>query len=163
MMEIRSKSANIKPILDLWFIPKNTEFAFSLNPQKLIDEYEKGTSSLDDRIKAINILLEKGYKVWLRFLPLLPVKNYKEIYSEFVWEIKQKIDIKKVSSTFVSGLLYTTADYSNILKKYPKLDILYRLKQDDKLFVREPREIRDFFYNLFSELDKECFICLDSK
>jgi len=163
MMEVRSKSANIKPILDLWFVPKNTEFAFSLNPQELIDKYEHWTSSLEDRIKSINILLEKGYKVWLRFLPLLPVKNYKVIYTEFVKEIKQKIDIKKVSSTFVSGLLYTTSDYNNILKKYPKLDILYRLKQDDNLFVREKREVRDFFYNLFSELDKECFICLDSK
>jgi hypothetical protein len=40
MLEIRSKSANIKPILDLGFIPKNTEFAFSLNPQELIDKYE---------------------------------------------------------------------------------------------------------------------------
>jgi len=163
MMEIRTKSANIKSILDLWFIPKNTEFAFSLNPQELIDKYEFWTSSLEDRIKSINILLEKGYKVWLRFLPLLPVENYKEIYTKFVWEIKQKIDIKKVSSTFVSGLLYTTSDYNNILKKYPKLDILYRLKQDNKLFVRESRDVRDFFYDLFGSLDKEYFICLDEK
>jgi len=161
MMEIRTKSANIKSILDLWFIPKNTEFAFSLNPQELIDKYEHWTSSLDDRIEAINILLEKWYNVWIRFLPLLPVKNYKEIYTKFVKEIKQKIDYKKVKSTFVSWLLYTTWDYNNILKKYPKLDILYRLKKDDNLFVREKREVRDFFYDLFRELDKECFICLD--
>jgi hypothetical protein len=40
MMEIRTKSANIKPILDLGFVPKNTEFAFSLNPQELIEKYE---------------------------------------------------------------------------------------------------------------------------
>jgi len=40
-------------------VPKNTEFAFSLNPQELIDKYEKGTSNLEDRIKAINTLLEK--------------------------------------------------------------------------------------------------------
>jgi DNA repair photolyase len=118
---------------------------------------------LEDRIKAINTLLEKGYKVGLRFLPLLPVKNYKEIYTKFVEEIKEKIDYKKVSSTFVSGLLYTIEDYNNILKKYPKLDILYRLKKDDNVFMREDRVVRDFFYKLFSELDKECFICLDSK
>ena len=163
MMEIRSKSANIKPILDLWFIPKNTEFAFSLNPQELIDKYEHWTSSLDERIKSINILLDKGYNVWLRFLPLLPVKNYKEIYGEFVKEIKKRIDMKKVSSTFVSWLLYTKSDYNNILKKYPKLDILYRLREEDWVFIREKREMRDYFYNLFRDLDKECFICLDKK
>ncbi len=161
MMEVRTKSANIKPILDLWFVPKNTEFAFSLNPQELIKKYESGTSNLEERIKAINILLKKGYKVGLRFLPLLPVKNYEKIYSEFVKEISEKIDMKKISSTFVSGLLYTVSDYNNILKKYPKLDILYRLKKDDNLFFREKRELRDFFYKLFKSLDKKCFICLD--
>ncbi len=163
MMEIRTKSANIKSILDLWFIPKNTEFAFSLNPQDLIDKYEFWTSSLDDRIKSINILLEKGYNVWLRFLPLLPVKNYKEIYWQFIEEIKSKIDMDKVSSTFVSWLLYTKSDYNNILKKYPKLDILYRLKEEDWVFIREKREMRDYFYELFRSLDKKCFICLDKK
>jgi spore photoproduct lyase len=163
MMEIRTKSANIKSILDLWFVPKNTEFAFSLNPQELIEKYEFWTSSLDSRIESINYLLDKGYKVWLRFLPLLPVKNYEEIYTEFVKDIKNKIDMKKVSSTFVSWLLYTKWDYNNILKKYPKLDILYRLKEEKDWFIRESREMRNFFYNLFSDLDKKCFICLDEK
>ncbi len=163
MMEIRTKSANIKPILDLWFVPKNTEFAFSLNPQELIEKYEHWTSSLEDRINTINTLLDKGYKVGLRFLPLLPVKNYKQIYTEFVWKIKQEIDIKKISSTFVSGLLYTKSDYNNILKKYPKLDILYRLKNEDWVFIRESRNMRDFFYKLFESLDEKCFICLDKK
>jgi len=163
MMEIRTKSSNIKSILDLWFVPKNTEFAISLNPQELIEKYEKWTSSLDSRIEAINILLSKWYNVWLRFLPLLPVKNYKEIYSEFAKDIKERIDMKKVSSTFVSWLLYTKWDYNNMLKKYPKLDILYRLKEEKDWFIREDREMRDYFYNLFRNLDEKCFICLDEK
>jgi hypothetical protein len=91
----------------------------------------------------------------------LPVKNYRKIYTEFVSYIKLAIDYKKVSSTFVSGLLYTKQDYKTILKKYPDLDILYFLEEDDGVFIRESRKVRDFFYNLFRQLDKECFICLD--
>ena len=163
MMEIRTKSGNIKSILDLWFIPKNTEFAFSLNPQELIEKYEDRTSNLDSRINAINTLLDKWYKVWLRFLPLLPVKNYQNIYTDFVKEISEKIDMTKISSTFVSGLLFTKSDYNNMLKKYPKLDILYRLQEEKNWFIRESREMRDFFYKLFIQLDKKCFICLDEK
>jgi spore photoproduct lyase len=163
MMEIRTKSADIKPILDLWFVPKNTEFAFSLNPQELIEKHEKWTSNLDERISAINSLLDKWFNVWLRFLPLLPVKNYKKIYWDFVEELKWKIDFSKISSVFVSGLLYTKSDYANILKKYPNLDILYRLEEEDWIFIRESREMRDFFYDLFWKLDKDCFICLDEK
>jgi len=163
MMEIRTKSSNIRNVLNLWFIPKNTEFAFSLNPQELIDKYEIWTSSLVSRIESINILIEKWYKVWLRFLPLLPVKNYEEIYTDFVLYIKTKIDIEKISSTFVSGLLYTKSDYNNMLKKYPKLDVLYKLKEEKDWFIRESKEMRDFFYNLFKKLDEKCFICLDEK
>jgi len=71
--------------------------------------------------------------------------------------------MKKVSSTFVSWLLYTKWDYNNMLKKYPKLDILYRLKEEKDWFIREDREMRDYFYNLFRNLDEKCFICLDEK
>jgi len=161
MMEVRSKSTNIKDILDLWFVPKNTEFAFSLNPQSLIEKYEKWTPCLDDRIEAINKLLSLWYKVWLRFLPLLPVKDYKSIYGEFVAYIKERIDLEKVHSSFASWLLYTKEDYNEILKKYPRLDILYRLKQENDNFVRCDRDARDFFYNLFHDLDENCMICMD--
>lgn len=161
MMEVRTKSTNIQEILDLWFIPKNTEFAFSLNPDELIKKYEKWTPSLDDRIKAINKLLELNYKVGLRFLPLLPVKNYENIYKEFIDYVKNSIDIKKIHSSFASGLLYTKEDYNNILKKYPNLDILYRLKLEKDWFVRCDRDMRNFFYNLFKDLDENCMICMD--
>ncbi len=161
MMEVRTKSSNIKDILDLWFVPKNTEFAFSLNPQNLIESYEFWTSSLKDRIKAINKLLGLWYKVWLRFLPLLPVKNYKKIYSEFVALIKENIDMNKITSCFASGLLYTKKDYKVMLKKYPKLDLLYKLQKEKDGFFREEKEVRDFFYKLFKSLDEKCFICLD--
>ncbi len=161
MMEVRTKSTNIQEILYLWFVPKNTEFAFSLNPDELIKKYEKWTPSLDDRIKAINKLLEQWYKVGLRFLPLLPVKNYENIYKEFIDYIQNSIDIKKIHSSFASGLLYTKEDYNKIFKKYPKLDILHRLKIENDWFVRCDRDMRNFFYNLFKDLDKNCMICMD--
>lgn len=161
MMEVRTKSTCIQDIIDLWFVPKNTEFAFSLNPQILIDKYEKWTPCLDDRIKAINKLLEQWYKVWLRFLPLLPVKNYEQIYTEFVEYIKKNIDIKKIHSSFATGLLYTKEDYNKILKKYPRLDILHKLKLEKDDFVRCDREERDLFYKIFKDLDKNCKICMD--
>ena len=163
MMEVRTKSAQIQAILDLWFIPQHTEFAFSLNPQELIEKYEKGTASLSQRIEAINTLLDKWYQVGLRFLPLLPVDKYQEIYTHFVQEIKKQIDMSKIRSTFASGLLFTKGDYKRMLKKHPDLDILYRLQEEDDGFVRESKEMRAFFYDIFADLDNKCFICLDER
>lgn len=160
-MEIRTKSANIKPLLDLWFVPKNTEIAFSLNPQELIQKYELWTSSLDDRLEAIYKLQKLWFKVWIRFLPLLPVANYEKIYLEFIEYIKTKINICDINSTFASGLLYTKKDYNKILSKYPDLDILHMLELWNDDFYRESKKVRDTFYKMFKDLDKSCILCLE--
>lgn len=160
-MEIRTKSANIKPLLDLWFIPKNTEIAFSLNPQILIDKYEKWTSSLYARVESINKLLSLWFKVWIRFLPLLPVKNYEEIYADFVDYVRENINMCDINSTFASGLLYTKKDYNKILSKYKDLDILHMLELDNDWFYRESKRVRDTFYTMFKNLDNKCILCLE--
>ena len=162
MMEIRTKSSNVKPFLDLWFIPKNTEISFSLNPEILVKKYEKWASSLEKRIEAINILLEKWFKVWLRFLPILPVKNWEVVYSEFIAYIKEKIDISKIYSSFASWLLYTKKDYNKMLQKYPDLDILYMLELENDDFYRESKVFRNKIYTMFKEFDKRCIFCLDN-
>lgn len=161
-MEIRTKSINIKWLLNLKS-NNNVEIAFSLNPNEIISKYELKTPSLDLRINAINKLLDKWWLVGIRFLPLLEVDNYKEIYSNFLDYIIKKIDFNKISSIFIWGLLYTKDDYNKILKKEPYLDLLYSLEDTNDWFVREKREVRDFFYRLFDEkiTGKKCNRCLD--
>lgn len=161
MLEIRTKSINIIDLLNLDFVPKHTEIAFSLNPASLIEKYEKKTPSLRKRIFAINTLLDKGFRVWLRFLPLLPVPNYEQIYTEFVAQIAEQIDFSKISSSFASWLLFTKSDYNKLLRDDPQFDLLYFLKEENDWFVREDKQARDFFYKLFQNLDQNCRICLD--
>lgn len=160
-MEIRTKSGNIKSLFDLWFVPKNTEVAFSLNPQELIDRYETGTASLQKRFDAINSLLKHWWRVWIRLLPLLPIKNYKEIYGKFFQELEKNIPLEQIDSSFASGLLYTKRDYNTMIKKYPHLDILYMLNLEPDEFYRESREIRNWFYKEIKKMDKKCLLCLE--
>lgn len=162
IMESRTKSVNIDSLNKLWFVPKNTEIAFSLNPEELINKYEKLTPSLDSRIDAINELLSWGFRVWLRFLPLLPVNNYLAIYSTFLDYVITKIDLSKVNSIEIWGLLYTKEDYMKILKKDVWSDFLYRLDDEDWEFIRSPREFRNNIYNLFFEKLNKFNICLDN-
>ncbi len=161
-MEIRTKSGNIKSLENLWYIPKNTEIALSLNPQELISKYETWTASLDMRVRAINTLMGMWWKVWIRLLPLLPVKNYQSIYSNFFEEIASSIDTSKIFSSFASWLLYTKRDYNTILKKYPTLDILHYLQLEWDDFYRESRNVRSWFYKEVKKLDKKCLLCLES-
>jgi len=161
-MEIRTKSGNINSLLDLNVTPQNTEVAFSLNPQVLIDTYETWTSSLQKRIEAINTLIDAGWKVWIRLLPLLPVKNYEKIYGDFFIKLKQELPIEKLYSSFASGLLFTKKDYNTMLKKYPDLDILHMLHKEDDDFYRESKQVRNNFYSMVKTLDKKCILCLEN-
>lgn len=162
-MEIRTKSTNIANILKLK-PSKNIEIAFSLNPEEIISKYELKTPGLDARIAAINTLIENGWQVGVRFLPLLETNNYQEIYEKFLKYVVSKIGFHRVYSVFIGGLLYTKEDYNKILKKEPYLDVLYSLEDSKDGFVREKREVRDYFYALFDELLKwqKCNRCLDN-
>lgn len=163
MMEIRTKSTNISWLLKMQ-APKHTEIAFSLNPQEIVTKYEKLTPTLDMRIKAINTLLDAGWLVWVRFLPLLEVPEYQQIYTSFLKYITNKIDFSKVNSVFVGGLMFTYDDYNTILKKEPYLDVLYTLEKNSDGFVREKEEVRRWFYKEFWKYitQKKCNVCLDN-
>lgn len=161
-LEIRTKSNNISNLLKL-NPNKNIEIAFSLNPSEVIENYEHKTTALDERIKRINTLLDAGWNVWIRFLPLVSIENYEEIYDNFLNYLKWKINFSRIESIFIWWLLYTNDDYNNILKVKPLLDLLYRLNKDWN-FYREDRIVRDRFYNKFSQFikEKKCNICLDN-
>lgn len=160
--EIRTKSINISSLLTLP-ANNNIEIAFSLNPSEVIEKYELKTPLLDMRIQAVNALIEAGWQVWIRFLPLLEIENYEEIYKNFLEDVVKKIDFSKVYSVFIGWLLYTKDDYNKMLKKEPYLDLLYKLEENQDGFFREKRKVRDYFYQLFDSLiqEQKCNRCLD--
>jgi len=124
LIETRTKSANITALLDYtkklnWNSPtQKMEIAFSLSPRIIAEKYELWTATLDAKISAINVLLEKWFRVGLRFLPLLPVENFHQIYSDFLDEIISKVDINKVASIAIAPLIFNQWDYNVIIKKY---------------------------------------------
>lgn len=162
-MEIRTKSTQISGLLAL-SPSKNVEIAFSLNPQEVIAEYEWKTPQLQARLDAIQTLLAHGWQVGIRFLPLLEIENYQEIYKQFLEYVVSQIDFSKIYSVFIGGLLYTKDDYNKIIKKEPLLDLLYKLEDSRDGFMREKREVRDYFYNLFDTYitKQNCNRCLDT-
>lgn len=128
----------------------------------MINKYERWSANLDDRIKDVNRLLDLWFKVGLRFIPLLLVRDYEKIYLEFIQYIKQKIDLQRVYSIFVWWLLYTKKDYNKILSKFPDLDILYMLELWDDDFYRENLEMRTKLYKMFKKLDRNCELCFET-
>ncbi len=160
-MEIRTKSSDINNILDLWFVPINTEFAFSLNPESVISQIEIWTASLKDRLNAVNNLISAWFKVWIRFLPILPIKWSFPLYEELINKVINDIDLQKLSSIEAGSLLYTRDDYKSLLKKQPMERYLYMLWSEDGTYIRASIDFRIKMYRLFSSTFGQFHITLD--
>lgn len=116
MMESRTKSPSIQSLLTRT-PAKNVEIAYSLNPQEIIQTYERATAGLDKRIDNINALLDHGWKVGIRIMPLMPVDDYKNIYTQFIQTLREKVDIGRLHSVFIGGLMFTRKDYHRMRKR----------------------------------------------
>lgn len=117
IIETRTKSDNISSLLN--YKPTNKlEIAFSLSPRLIAKQYELWTATLDKKLEAINKLLNNWFRVGLRFLPLLPINNYQQVYEIFLDEVIDSLPINKISSITIAPLIFNEWDYNVLNKKY---------------------------------------------
>jgi len=78
-----TKSANIEGLLRL--TPNSqTVVSWSLNTQHMIDQYEIGAASLDERINAARRCQEHGYRIRLRIDPGVLCDGWQSDYAELI-------------------------------------------------------------------------------
>jgi spore photoproduct lyase len=155
LLESRTKSVNISGLKQLALQREqpfqNTEIAFSLSPEIITTTYEKKTAPLAHKLAAIQELLTLGYRVGLRFLPLLPLEGYQQLYRALIQQVQASIDINAIASLFIAPLLYHKEDFKRLKKQYattplqqdfPFLDFLQEREQG--LMKMEEAYYRDF-------------------
>jgi spore photoproduct lyase len=73
--------------------------SFSINPQVIVDRYERGTASTESRIKAAEIAGDMGFRVRIRIDPIVPVAaggeswifHYEMLIEELLNKVKPEI------------------------------------------------------------------------
>ena len=123
VLEIRTKSHNIKNLLELEPI-KNLIVSFTFSPQEIVDRYELKASSLSDRISAAKQLQEKGYRLGLRFDPIINIENRKKHYETMVDEIFSSLDHNKIVNIGIGGLRYKKGLRQKVLSER-KTDLFF--------------------------------------
>lgn len=94
-MEIRTKSSNYSKIEDIQPYP-NVILAWTLSPKEIIEKYEKGTPPLDSRLNAISKAIDDGWNVRLSLEPIVRVKDWRRLYTDFIHTICTSIDMNKI-------------------------------------------------------------------
>jgi spore photoproduct lyase len=146
IFEFKTKSANIKNLLNYGNPVKNIIVAWSLNPQTIIEREEFFTVSLRKRLEALKTVQEKGFKVAIHFDPIIFFKNWEEEYKILIKEIEKYLDISMLAWWSLGALRFPASLKEHIFKH-----------KDSILFEGELIKGWDGKYRYFKPLRVEMF------
>ncbi|NOZ51578.1 MAG: DNA photolyase [Gammaproteobacteria bacterium] len=124
VLELRTKSTQIRSLLNMQPI-ENCIVAFSFTPTIISQALEHKVPSIIKRIDAIKKLQQCGWKVGLRFDPLIYDDNYAEYYRELFESVFNQINIDELHSVSMGVFRLPETYFRNMAKLYP----------DEKLFA----------------------------
>lgn len=123
-LELRTKSTQIKSLLDLEAIP-NVVVAFSFTPEEIQAAMENLTPSVDRRIRAMERLQERGWRLGLRFDPLIYHEDFRAQYRRLFQQIFTAVRRESLHSVSLGPFRLPADSFRTIVRLYP----------DDPLFA----------------------------
>ncbi len=167
-LELRTKSANIKALLELT-PKKNIITTFSLSPADKIKKNDLQTPSLRARLNAIRKLADAGHPIGIHFDPVVYDENFKEKYTQLVEELFESLPVDKLEYISVGVVRFTKDVFHQVKKNYPSSELLSSelIKSfDGKIRYNRPMRlwilstIREVLLN--ANVDKEkIYLCME--
>ena len=121
-LELRTKSTNIKTILDLEPL-NNVIVSFSISPQKQISKYDLKTPSLEARIKAMKRLEQRGFRLALHLDPIIYDEKFETLYREMTKTVFESIAEESIDYVSVGALRFSKDVYRAVQKHYTRSDL----------------------------------------
>ena len=117
-LELRTKSTQVRALLNKP-VHQNTVVAYSLSPEEIIASLEHKTPSLANRLNALYRLQEAGWKVGLRFDPIVFHPHYKKLYETLFQAVFSQLDIEKIHSVSLGTFRLPERFFKNMIQLYP--------------------------------------------
>lgn len=107
-----TKFAYVDPLLNLRHNGR-TIIRVSVNPEEIIKKVEFGTSRLNERIEAINKLVNAGYKVGILIAPVIFCENWEKLYSQLITVLYERLTEDSKKELFFE-IIFMTYSYVHI-------------------------------------------------
>jgi len=117
-LELRTKSTQIRSLLHRQPID-NCIAAFSFTPENISKQLELKVPSIERRLDAMKKLQAQGWKVGLRFDPLIFDDNYYTNYKKLFDDVFAHIDIRSLHSVSLGVFRLPETFYRNMQRLYP--------------------------------------------
>ena len=118
-LEFRTKSTQIRSLLKNKPLD-NVVVAFSLSPDSIARRVEHKVPSVAKRLDAIAALVSAGWRVGLRFDPLIASATFEVDYKELITQLKAVIPAQALHSISVGALRFPTKMLDTMQALYPK-------------------------------------------
>lgn len=118
LIELRTKSVQLQPMMSLPVL-KNCLVAYSLIPEAISKSLDKKTPSIKRRIEAMKILSQAGWKLGLRFDPLIHGRDWKVLYQGLIEHVFKEIPVDSIHSISFGALRFPKAMFKKIYSLYP--------------------------------------------
>jgi len=122
--KFRTKAANINNLLK-YDGNNQVRVTFGLNTDYVINNFEIGAATLNERIKAVKRLINKGgYKIDLSIEPIIIYDNYVNDYKKLIKRIKKEIDLSKIENIKFGMVRYKTVLKNFITRTFSNSDLI---------------------------------------
>ncbi|MGN0165463.1 MAG: SPL family radical SAM protein [Lachnospiraceae bacterium] len=101
-VEIRTKCGSTN-IFKQMKPPENVVFAYTLSPEPIAKTFEHGASGYEARKEALYTALAAGYNTRVSIDPVLPVKNFEEIYTQMIEDFFENPLTRKITDVSIGS------------------------------------------------------------
>jgi spore photoproduct lyase len=169
VLELKTKSNCVKNLLNQEST-KNVIVSWSLNPQTIIQQEEKGTPNLEQRLEAARLCAIKGYKIGIHLDPIIIFPDWERAYHGMIKRI-----FEVLCPTQIEWISLGSFRYRKSLKK-----IINERHKNTRLFISEHiaskdgkhrylRSLRNEAYKNLRQLlksissDLDVYVCMETK
>lgn len=117
-LELRTKSTQIRALLNRDPLA-NTVVAFSFTPGETHRALEHKVPGIERRLAAMARLQQSGWKLGLRFDPLIYQQNFRQQYSGLFAQLFNRLDVEQLHSVSLGPFRLPRDYFRNILQLYP--------------------------------------------
>ena len=151
VLELRTKSTQIRPLLKREATPQ-VVVAASLSPEGVVSAVEHGTPSLVKRLRALKQLQEAGWRIGIRFDPVLWHSAYQDRYRELVEHTFTELCPDQIDSVTIGGFRVPKDFYKTMRSLYPDEPLLTIGLKTDKPMVRYPAQVEQAVVHYLRDL-----------
>jgi len=151
ILELRSKSISSRVLAGEEAFD-GALVAASLTPPLIAKAFDFGAPPVEKRISSLARLAERGWKIGLRFDPLIYSDDFEELYEDLFEQVFAAVPASAVASVGLGPFRLPTAFYRRLEKLYP----------DEKVLAAAPLEERGGNVSYSAEKERAMVaFCLD--